>query len=94
MTSEKTIENYLVKQCKLQGWAALKLIDLGHDGHPDRTVFRGCNQIFMVELKTAIGKLTPSQRIRIPKLRRMGYRVHVINSKDQVDHMISDEKRC
>jgi hypothetical protein len=56
-------------------------------GVPDRIVFIN-NQVFLVELKTATGKLSPRQTIVFDDLGEQGFPVHVLHSKEDVEDFI------
>jgi len=50
-------------------------------GEPDLRLYFAGGRIVFVELKEATtGKLTDSQKVRIPLLRRLGFTVHVVHA--------------
>jgi len=92
MLSEKTIEKYLIKLCKEEGWECIKLIDQGRAGFPDRTVLKAMGDHFFVEVKREDGKVSKIQAHRIRKLRLLGHRVYVPHSKDEIDRLMGMER--
>ena len=88
--SEATIERYLVAQCKARGWRALKLVDIGRAGHPDRTVMCNGGYVWLCEVKKLGGILSKLQALRVEQFRRMGFAVFVVWSKEDVDEAICD----
>jgi hypothetical protein len=83
---EKEIEkhlNNLVKKSKGLSYKWISTIT----GVPDRIVFIN-NQVFLVELKTATGTLSPRQTIVFDDLGEQGFPVHVLHSKEDVEDFI------
>ncbi len=88
LESEKTVEAYLRDRMRSLGGKAYKWVSPGNDGVPDRIcVFPG-GQKELVETKGKGGRLTPSQQKRFSELVRMGSRVWVLWSREQVDIFI------
>lgn len=89
---EKTIEQYLRRKVKEVGGVAYKFSSPAHRGVPDRVcVFKDGTLIF-VELKAPGKKPTPQQHREHERLRSLGQRVEVIDSKDQVNALIEELK--
>lgn len=57
-------------------------------GIPDRLCLLPGGVVFFVELKAPGQKPRPIQVKRIAQLRRLGFRVEVVDSKERVDEMI------
>jgi hypothetical protein len=57
-------------------------------GVPDRIVFIG-QKVFLVELKTATGKLSPRQVLVFDDLGEQGFPVHILHSKEDVEDFIN-----
>jgi hypothetical protein len=57
-------------------------------GVPDRIVFIN-QQVFLVELKTATGKLSPRQEIVFDDIGEQGFPVHILHSKEDVEDFIN-----
>ena len=91
MQLESSLERYFVKQCAKRGWRAIKLIDAGRAGWPDRGVFKPDGRIFWAELKTETGKLSKIQEHRIKQLRLLNQTVYVMVGKDEIDRILDLE---
>lgn len=52
-------------------------------GEPDVRLYFEGGRIVFVELKGAKGKLTDSQKDRIPKLEALGFTVHIVKAADE-----------
>lgn len=87
--SEKAIEKYLVEKVKTIGGVCLKYSNPNMDGYPDRLVVLPGGRICWVELKSKNKKPTKLQTLRHKQLADMGHDVHVIDSKKEVDCLIS-----
>lgn len=87
---ERVIEAYLVKRVKDMGGIAYKFTSPSRRSVPDRIVVLKDKHIFLVEVKSTVGKLTEGQEREIGKLRDLGQRVFVCNSKEQVDQLLYD----
>lgn len=61
---------------KLAGMAA---------GEPDLRIYLDGARLILIELKTRDGKLTKSQQVRIPLLRKLGFSVHIVHAKSPQD---------
>ena len=83
---EKEIEKHLVNLVKKSKGLSYKWIS-SVSGVPDRIVFLQ-NQVYLVELKTATGKLSPRQELVFDDLGEHGYPVHILHSKDDVEDFI------
>ncbi len=85
---EKDIETYLREQVKKAGGRAYKFVSPGNDGVPDRLVCLPGGRVAFVELKATGKVLRPLQRSQQEFLKRLGFRVETIDSKQQVDEFI------
>jgi hypothetical protein len=56
-------------------------------GVPDRIVFLN-QKIYLVELKTATGKLSPRQVVVFDDLGEQGFPVHIIRSKEDAEEFV------
>ena len=86
--SEKAIEAYLSKRVKEANLLCLKYSNANTTGYPDRMICLPYGLIIWVELKSKGRKPTKLQMIRHDELRRLGHRVFVIDSKEQVDRLM------
>ena len=87
---EKTIENKLVQAVKGVEGIALKLVSPGFDGMPDRLVLLPGGKLAFVEVKAAGCKPRPLQESRHGMLRRLGFKVYVLDSAEQIGGMLSE----
>jgi hypothetical protein len=82
--SEKVIEKLLVDTVEEhKGWA-IKMICTFISGLPDRLILLPGGIIFFAELKSTGKKPSPRQLIVHEALRRLGFKVYVIDSTEQV----------
>jgi len=88
MDSEKLIEKTLNAEVKSLGGWSLKLLCQFVTGLPDRLVLLPGGIIFFAELKSTGKKPTAVQRLVHEKLRRLGFRVYVIDSLEQLRKQI------
>ena len=89
MEREKDIEAYLVRRVKELGGVAFKFVSPGHAGVPDRLVCLPGGLAWFVELKAPGKKTRPWQDVEIRKLRELGFRVFVADSREQADEMLN-----
>lgn len=87
---EKAIEQKLVRAVKAIGGIAPKLISPGFDGMPDRLILLPGGRIGFVEVKRHGEKPRPLQRARRGLLRRLGFRVFVLDNEEQIGGIIRE----
>lgn len=87
---EKEIERHLTKLVKKSSGLCFKWLS-SVTGVPDRIVFLN-QKIYLVELKTATGVLSPRQKIVFDELGEAGFPVHVLRSKEDVEDFIEATK--
>lgn len=86
---EKDIERYLRLKVKKAGGLALKFTSPGFTGVHDRIVlFSG--QVFFVELKSESGKPSKRQKYVHKQFAQLGFKTHIISSKEQADNFIDE----
>ena len=81
---EKIIEQHLVKAVKNSGGIAPKLVCPGFDGMPDRLVLLPRGKIGFVEVKAPGKEPRPLQVARHGLLRRLGFKVYVLDAPEQI----------
>jgi len=87
MAEEAEIEAYLREEVKRLGGKSYKWVSPGNTGVPDRLVFyRG--QVFLCEIKSAKGVVSPVQRMRFAELGKLGFDVIVLRSKRDVGEFV------
>ena len=89
--AENFVENYLTEQAAKHGMLFYKLRTPGSNGIPDRMIINNGRTAY-IELKSSTGKLSAVQRVVIRDLLAHGAEVHVLNSREQVDELITDMK--
>ena len=87
---EKTIEQHLVKAVKNSGGIAPKLVSPGFDGMPDRLVLLPGGKIGFVEVKAPGKEPRPLQVARHGLLRRLGYKVYVLDDPEQIGGILDE----
>lgn len=87
---EKTVEQKLVQAVKARGGICPKFVSPGYDGMPDRLVLMPDGRFAFVELKAPGKKPRPLQTARHRMLERLGYRVFVIDSTEQIGGMLDE----
>jgi hypothetical protein len=87
---EKTIEQKLVQAVKAMGGIAPKFISPGLDGMPDRIVLLPGGDMAFVEVKAMGCKPRPLQLARHGMLRRLGFRVYVVDCLEQIGGILDE----
>nr|DAF09657.1 MAG TPA: Nuclease [Caudoviricetes sp.] len=87
---EKTIEQRLVKTVKNSGGIAPKLVSPGFDGMPDRLVLLPGGKIGFVEVKAPGKEPRPLQVARHKLLRRLGFKVFVLDDPEQIGGILDE----
>ncbi len=93
--TEKQIEQALVKAVKGAGGLCLKWVSPGWDGAPDRIVlFEGSHigRIAFVEVKAPGGKVRRIQQVRHRQLRKLGFKVFVLDDPNYIPMIIEEVK--
>ena len=80
---EKAIEGKLVQMVKATGGIAPKFVSPGFAGMPDRIVLLPDGHIGFVEVKAPGEKPRPLQLARHGLLRRLGFKVYVLDDERQ-----------
>lgn len=87
---EQTIERKLVVATKNMGGLALKFISPSFDGMPDRIVLLPGGHIGFVEVKAMGCKPRPLQFARHGLLRRLGFKVYVLDDEQQIGGILDE----
>ena len=85
---ERDLERYTTTVIKSHGGLALKFISPGYAGVPDRLVLMPGGKMCFVELKAPGGKPRPLQMRRIDQLRALGFKVYVVDGKEEIGGII------
>ena len=87
---ERTIEQELAARTKTMGGIAPKFTSPGFDGMPDRLVLLPGGRMGFVELKAPGKKQRALQMARHKLLRRLGFKVYVIDEINQIDGVLEE----
>ena len=87
---EKTIEHKLAVTVKKHGGIAVKFVSPNYDGMPDRLVLLPDGVCAFVEVKAPNKKPRPLQRARHKMLKRLGFKVYVLDDAEQIGGIIDE----
>lgn len=87
---EKTIEQKLVSAVRSKGGIAPKFVSPGLDGMPDRLVLLPDGKCGLVEVKATDKKPRPLQLARHRTLRRLGFKVYVLDDEKEIGGIIDE----
>lgn len=85
---EKEIEQALVKKINDRKGLCIKFIYPSMTGIPDRIILLPKGKIGFVETKRPGGEPRPIQKKRIRQFKNLGFKVYVLDSKDNIDEII------
>ena len=88
--SEKIIERKLVELTNLNGGMCIKLLSFHLLGLPDRLCIFPKSRIVFVETKTTKQKPRQIQLFMHDKIRKLGFRVEVVDTVEKVVDLIED----
>lgn len=90
--TEKQIEQALIKSVKAAGGLCLKWVSPGWNGAPDRIVLFGGDKghVGFVEVKASEGRMRKIQHVRINQLRKMGFKVYILNDIKNIPMIIEE----
>jgi len=80
---EKDIEEWLGKQVEKLGGIQFKFISPGNPGVPDRIYIFPGGQVYFVELKQELGRMSRIQKWQRDRFRQMGCRFSLVKGMDQ-----------
>ena len=87
---EKIIEQKFRAAVKNAGGLAVKFVSPGLDGMPDRLALLPGGRMACVEVKAPGKKPRPLQEARHRMLRRLGFRVYVLDDEKQIGGIIDE----
>lgn len=88
---ESEIEKHLIKRVKERGGTPYKFVSPSRKGVPDRLCALPGGCVIFVELKAPGEEPRPEQAREHQRLRELGMKVLVIDSKQQVDRWFSSD---
>ena len=87
---EKIIETKLKNQAKNRGGLALKFVSPAFDGVPDRIILMPGGKVGFVEVKAPGKTPSPLQKSRIKLLKKLGFKVYVLDAIEQIGGILDD----
>lgn len=87
---EKIIEHKLAVMVKKCGGIAVKFVSPGFDGMPDRLVLLPFGKVAFVEVKAPNKKPRPLQKARHRLLKKLGFKVYVLDDAEQIGGIIDE----
>ena len=87
---EKQIEQKLVQAVRRKGGLCLKFVSPNFDGLQDRLILLPSGKIAFAELKALGKKARPLQIARHKTLMKLGFRVFVIDSVEQIGEILDE----
>lgn len=87
---EKAIEQKLTSAVRQIGGICPKFVSPGFDGMPDRIVLLPEGKIGFVEVKVPGKKPRPLQAARHGLLRRLGFKVYVLDDPEQIGGILDE----
>ena len=85
---EKEIEQALVKKINDRKGLCIKFTSPSMTGIPDRIILLPKGKIGFVETKRPGGEPRPIQKKRIRQFKDLGFKVYVLDSKENIDEII------
>jgi len=89
---ESKIEEWLNKQIKNIGGLSFKWVSPSNPGVPDRIYIFPNNQVYFVELKTEIGRLSSIQKWQRERLQQMGVNYRLVKGMEEARELIKELK--
>ena len=87
---EKTLERKIAEAVKAMGGIAPKFISPGFAGMPDRLVILPDGKCGFVEVKRRGEKPRPLQEARHGMLKRLGFKVYVLDCVGQIEEVLHE----
>ena len=87
---EKKIEQALVRDVKAQGGICPKFVSPGFDGMPDRLILLPHGKFAFAEIKAPNKRPRVLQLARHQMLRKLGFKVYVIDNEEQIGGIIDE----
>ena len=87
---EKQLEHLFLMALRRVGGLALKFVSPGFSGVPDRLVLIPDGKVAFVEVKAPGQHPRPLQTARHRQLRKLGFKVYVLDNPQQIPEIIRD----
>jgi len=91
LDNEKDIEKYLRARVKDLGGIYRKVVYQGRKGSPDDWCFFPGGKLVIVECKSPTGRVDRHQAVEHEELGKMGFKVHVVYSRADIEQMLLEE---
>lgn len=89
MTPEAKVKKVFVDDAKKYGLSYINLIETGDDGNPDKIALPPGGVPALIEFKRGVGGvLSDEQKAKIKRYRTLGYKVYVVDSKDEAHGIV------
>ena len=88
---ERDVERKLVRAVRDSGGLALKFVSPGMAGVPDRLILYPGGRVSFAEIKAPGKQLRPLQHQRAIQLLKLGFRVYVVDSPEQIRPIVMYE---
>ena len=85
---EKYVEQRLIRAVRQKGGLALKLVSPGFNGVPDRLLLFMGGKLAFCEVNAPGQKPRPLQTHQMEQLRKMGFKVFVVDSTEGIREML------
>ena len=90
---ESFIERKLIRAVRRSGGLALKFVSPGMAGVPDRLLLFPGGRAAFAEVKAPGEKPRPLQVHRMEQLRKLGFRVYVVDSEEKINLVVTEGTR-
>lgn len=87
---EKDIERKFAEAARKVGGIAPKLVSPGYNGMPDRLALLPYGRMGFVEVKAPGRKLRPLQEARRRHLQKLGFKVYVLDSTEDIPRILDE----
>ena len=87
---ESLIEQHLVKEVNRRDGLCLKFNSQSMTGIPDRIILMKNSTVGFVEVKQKGKKPRPLQELRMKQLRRLGFKVYILDEKEKIGEILDE----
>lgn len=87
---ESLIEQHLVKEVNRRDGLCLKFNSQSMTGVPDRIILMKNGTVAFVEVKQKGKKPRPLQELRMKQLRRLGFKVYILDEKEKIGEILDE----
>lgn len=87
---ESLIEQHLVREVNRRDGLCLKFNSQSMTGIPDRIILMKNGTVGFVEVKQKGKKPRPLQELRMKQLRRLGFKVYILDEKEKIGEILDE----